>query len=243
MKTTQTPLNRAGAFTLIELLTVIAIVGVLAAILVPAIGGVREKAMRAESVSNLRSLHTAIKLYAQDKGELPNPWVAANKNTNRQGGNWRRELASNGYLSMGDEGIRNDRNNPENYSVLGSPVQRAKASHITTDRNPPLSNTYGMNGNLGSSGGNNPNVPKIRELNFISPARTLLISEGSTFGKDQSFNVAIWDDTMPEYTGDTVALLYIDGHVEEMPIDDFPKGKVGRDDRDHPHWFFWRGQE
>lgn len=56
-----------NAFTLIELLTVIAIIGILAAIIIPTVGKVRQSARRAECASNLRQLHTAIMLHAQDE--------------------------------------------------------------------------------------------------------------------------------------------------------------------------------
>lgn len=58
------------AFTLIELLTVIAIIGILAAILIPVVGAVRERVRSAHCQSNLRQLHTATMLYAQDNNEL-----------------------------------------------------------------------------------------------------------------------------------------------------------------------------
>ena len=58
------------AFTLIELLTVIAIIGILAAILIPVVGTVREKARSSHCQSNLRQLHTATMLYAQDNNDL-----------------------------------------------------------------------------------------------------------------------------------------------------------------------------
>jgi len=57
-----------SAFTLIELLTVIAVIGILAAILIPAIGKVREKANFAKDASNLRQLGVANQLYIQDNG-------------------------------------------------------------------------------------------------------------------------------------------------------------------------------
>lgn len=60
------------AFTLIELLTVIAIIGILAAILIPTVAAVRKKARKAECASNLHQLGMAINLYTNDnKGKLP----------------------------------------------------------------------------------------------------------------------------------------------------------------------------
>ncbi|MDR1281905.1 MAG: type II secretion system GspH family protein [Opitutaceae bacterium] len=58
----------AHAFTLVELLTVVAIIGILAAITIPAVGKVRESAYAATCRSNLRQLAIAVRLYAQDHG-------------------------------------------------------------------------------------------------------------------------------------------------------------------------------
>ncbi|EIP98993.1 prepilin-type N-terminal cleavage/methylation domain-containing protein [Opitutaceae bacterium TAV1] len=66
------PLRPAAAFTLIELLTVIAIIGILAAIIIPVVGKVRESARRAQCVSNLRQIANAVLLFADDhRGVLP----------------------------------------------------------------------------------------------------------------------------------------------------------------------------
>ena len=60
------------AFTLIELLTVIAIIGVLASILIPVLGSVRESARSSRCTTNLRQIGMAIQAYASDhKGALP----------------------------------------------------------------------------------------------------------------------------------------------------------------------------
>lgn len=69
----------AAAFTLIELLTVIAIIGILAMIFIPSLGAVRERAQRAVDASNLREVHKAALLYAGENNDrLPDPSALAN---------------------------------------------------------------------------------------------------------------------------------------------------------------------
>jgi len=63
------------AFTLIELLTVIAIIAILAAILIPAISGVRASARDTKSQSNLREWHRLAMIYANEHdNRLPLGW-------------------------------------------------------------------------------------------------------------------------------------------------------------------------
>ncbi|AHF92664.1 N-terminal cleavage protein [Opitutaceae bacterium TAV5] len=64
--------KRSRAFTLIELLAVIAIIGILAAILIPTVGKVRESARAAQCLGNLRQIGAAMILYAnENKDALP----------------------------------------------------------------------------------------------------------------------------------------------------------------------------
>ena len=64
--------RRSPAFTLVELLAVIAVVGALAAILAPVIGAVRASARASVSAGNLRQLAAATHAYIGDhRGEFP----------------------------------------------------------------------------------------------------------------------------------------------------------------------------
>lgn len=63
--------NRLG-FTLIELLVVISIIALLIAILLPALGAARQSARKIQNSTQLRGIHQALVVYAQDnKGYFP----------------------------------------------------------------------------------------------------------------------------------------------------------------------------
>ena len=66
---------RHRAFTLVELLVVIAIIGVLVGLLLPAVQSARESARRSSCSNNLKQLSLAIHNYADANKQLPPGWT------------------------------------------------------------------------------------------------------------------------------------------------------------------------
>ena len=77
--------NQAG-FTLIELLIVIAIIGILAAILIPYFVRARAQSARSACLENIHNIGTALELYFTDNDAYP---TAAT---------WEADLVSGGYI-------------------------------------------------------------------------------------------------------------------------------------------------
>ncbi len=63
--------NKRSGFTLLELLIVVAIIGILAAIVLFFVGGAYDKAYKARADMELRTLQSAMFLYSADHGGFP----------------------------------------------------------------------------------------------------------------------------------------------------------------------------
>lgn len=91
------------AFTLIELLMVISIIGLLVALLLPALAGARDAAKATRCLSNIRQVAQATASFSADhKGELPEN----RRDVSDAGGpkhvTWRYTLVEGGYLPRGE---------------------------------------------------------------------------------------------------------------------------------------------
>ena len=64
-------MSRRRAFTLIELLTVIAIIAILAAIILPVLARAKDNAYRNSDITNMNAIRAALQLYRVDQGGYP----------------------------------------------------------------------------------------------------------------------------------------------------------------------------
>src|SRR5262245_30872709 len=66
--------RRSRGFTILELLTTIAIIGILAALILPAVGSAREAARRVQCTNQLKQIGLALHAYHEEFHVLPCGW-------------------------------------------------------------------------------------------------------------------------------------------------------------------------
>ena len=212
------------AFTLIELLTVIAVVGILAAILLPVVGKVRQSALRSDCVSNLRQIGNAVALYAQDnKGHYPRAYAVP-------GGvevYWRELIVRGGYLGQPNYGLNSSL--PQNqwhgshFTYLTCKAHRQIAPIVNASEG-WLRPTYSMNGTIAAG---KPSAWRPRMENFSSPSRLAYVGDGPppTGASGVDINGAFWSGySKPDARahGSVANILFFDGHVEARRNEQIP---------------------
>ena len=208
-------------FTLIELLIVIAIIAILAAMLLPALNKVRDKAITIGCISNIKQLGLLIAGYANDHKDY---YFSATP-TARMYNNWGELLANNGYVKAPL--------NSENYAYYFPKYFACPKAQILTssDKMPGRihqSQIYGLRQDYKDLNGNWSSMPKffkIREV--VSGSRVsdfVLLSD--TVNKNLS--------QLPEYFAfyyyydnsyvtamrhnKQAGALFLDTHVETVSI-------------------------
>jgi prepilin-type processing-associated H-X9-DG protein/prepilin-type N-terminal cleavage/methylation domain-containing protein len=204
-----------GAFTLVELLVVLAVISVLALLTVPAVSGAMERSRTAICAGHLRQLGSAFLIFSQDnQGRFPRSSHSAA--ANREPG-WAASVAP----------------------YLGAPPAQANAAWINrkfccpcqTNRS-PNAYSYALNVFFELRAGDSylGRPATWRCVHQVpSPGSTILLAESGRSGGGMSpdhfmahqwTSVAAARNAMAYDRHDSRAnYLFVDGHVERLPID------------------------
>lgn len=219
--------RRARAFTLIELLTVIAIIGILAAIIIPTVGSVRATAKAGSCASGLRQVSMAMILYQQEnKGVLPAGSVGSPSVI------WQKALRP--YLPL---------KGPSDTSAV-HPIFTCPSAEYAGFTNNELAHTYGGTGAIcgpGASGaastlGSSTSLPRVFST-ILEPSRTPWIVEGKAANAtarncDSTYR---WDKASADQTAASAAgttsldfrhnnamnAAYVDASVRRLNFEEF----------------------
>lgn len=204
------------AFTLIELLTVIAIIGILAAILIPVVGKVRKAAQAAKCVSNLRQIGGATFLYLNDHDDRFFPKIGGSRfNALGKTGTTRTTPADqrplNEYLDVtaADDPVEVAHCPADIGSeiTVGGGYQNVESAYDAFGSS--------LNVNHWSIGLVNADNQPVRYSDIVDPTRFVMFAEDPAlvrvFGSNKDVR---WHWDVPRFN-----LLFADGHVAAHDIE------------------------
>jgi prepilin-type N-terminal cleavage/methylation domain-containing protein len=219
-------LRPRSAFTLIELLAVISIIGVLAAILIPTVGAVRKSGLKATGLANIRQLHALLTTYTQDhQGVMP--LGGASDLSGRNGLSWVNHLLPYvGSPELATVNLNDRWDAPPNPVFMDPGIElegeRDRIFGATTDA------TWGFGYNIQpllpesavhlAKWSDDP-PPQIRLNAVTEPSRRMLFA--SAF--DWFVNGAEENRAYHRYGIDQAICVYFDGHAAVVSKTDYDK--------------------
>lgn len=209
---------RLRAFTLIELLVGIAIIGIIAAIMIPAVTQVRASANEAKCVAHLRQIGVLFHHYLQDhNGQFP---YAISVETKRS---WDFELLL--YVTSEDHASNIGRVGTDPHDAFSCPASSKPARWAAS------ASSYAINQELvGIYTSSMDSAPKrVRLINVERPAETYLAvdSDEREFRRstrNQFTEVRYGGGAAVDRHNGFLNMLYVDGSVRRILFEDIPWG-------------------
>lgn len=212
------PVAGDRAFTLVELLAVIAIISMLALLLVPASSRMQASTMKAKCASNMRQISAALFAYAGDNnGCLPpvaDPWGTPNSPL------WvSRIWEYAGYDSANLQGKKSfNSSGSEPKNIFHCPANARQFIPVPTLIQPVNTAYFSYGLNAGPGGDNITGWSLPIRLNGVGkPSQTVMVTETS-FALGTRWGYLYYYGLTPHASG--ANFLYFDGHVEWLSFKD-----------------------
>ena len=219
-------LRAQNGFTLVEMLVVIAIIGILAALLLPALQRSKLSAQRSVCMNNLKQIGVAVKLYAADHDDtLPGCHAASGLrySTNKIGidvWNVYKSFVKN-YAGLSGPSSPNEKVfacPADNFYNIGDDASFYFTHGLHEDARSDFS-SYDFNaGNLQINSKTKksrfPGIAGLKESSIANPVKTVLVGEMPAwipFSWHQPRNELKFNDARNQIT-------FVDGHVNYIPI-------------------------
>lgn len=216
-------IRKREGFTLVELLVVVAIIIILAAILFPIFAKARDKAQQTRCLNNVKQMGTAVQMYEDDYEGAILPWGLGGNAEYAWGYFWSDKIDV--YLKQIKKGSKagETRGQGEIYRCPSAPTEQA---------------TGGNSWQMGKNYGYNRYLSKTTAINEVRyPSQTLRITETASYtpgvdvhnllpGQDSGYMGGSWYAPTPRASGLNLqspgwhngyaTVLWFDGHVSSI---------------------------
>lgn len=187
--------SRQSAFTLVELLAGIAVIGILLLVLLPTINSVLSTSKDSTCISNLRQIGAAALLYSQEHENRTLP------------GNFYNALINEGYLPAQSYSDMIDKT-----GIWMCPHDTKDRSEVEEDKASSILNiSYGYNAQRIGLPPEYWSVSKIMVNQIEDPANTIYLCDAKSYYFNRGNKNAVF-----RHSGDRLHAVFFDCHVEKL---------------------------
>ena len=233
------PRRAAAAFTLVELLVVVAIVGLLGAMTAAAVTRAKAKALQTQCSGNLRQLGQALQLFVTDQHQYPlalnpggstgqysshkNTWMTTLQRTASDSPSTTSEWLHKGMWDCPSAGRPDTFGSGEGYAEYGYNVYGLGTT--------PTGFTYGLGGHIDTERSDVNSARPVAESDVVAPAQMMAMGDGFAGNNGvirDGLSLLQRKVSVEDYHGSTsrsrsrhrglANVVFCDGHVEAIPL-------------------------